>query len=129
MTSLWDVEPVTSELCGSVRLGHVDENQERVPVHVHVMATKVERDKELEDERMLWIRRGEITEQAARGRPDHSNRIRTHSRMRESEAESRTHRSVTISSTAPNFDAWPRYLAACPSTASKSWEMQYATVE
>ena len=52
----------------------MDEIQERVPVHVHVMAAKVERNKKLEDERMLWIRRGEITEQATRGCPDHTSR-------------------------------------------------------
>lgn len=45
-----------------MRPRRVDGNQKRVPVHVHVMATEVEGDKELEDERMLWIRRGEITE-------------------------------------------------------------------
>ena len=69
MTSLCDVEPVTRELSGRVRPKRIHDNQGRVPVHVHVMAAKVERDKELEDERMLWICRGEITEQAARGCP------------------------------------------------------------
>lgn len=62
MTSLWDVEPVTSELSGEVRPKYLGDNRGYIPVHVHVMAAKVERDEELEDERMLWIRRGEITE-------------------------------------------------------------------
>ena len=33
-----------------------------VPIHVHIVAAKVEGDKELEDEGMLWVRRREITE-------------------------------------------------------------------
>lgn len=40
-----------------------------VPVHVHIMAAKVERDKELEDERVVRVRRREITKQTTCRRP------------------------------------------------------------
>ena len=41
-----------------------------VPVHVHIMAAEIEGDKELEDERILWIDRREIAEQTTRRRPN-----------------------------------------------------------
>jgi hypothetical protein len=52
-----------------VRPKRTHDNRGLVPVHVHIMAAKVERDQELEDECMLWICRGEIAEEATRGCP------------------------------------------------------------
>jgi hypothetical protein len=43
--------------------------------------------------------------------------------------ERQTHRSVTISKIAPNLLLCPNALAAIPSTASRSAETQYATVQ
>ena len=40
-----------------------------------------------------------------------------------------TYRSVTMSKTAPNLDAWPNARAACPSSASRRQDMQYASVQ
>lgn len=34
---------------------HTEDSRKRVPVHVHVVTAEVERDKELENKRILWI--------------------------------------------------------------------------
>lgn len=52
-----------------MRPRYTGDSRKLVPVHVHVVTAEVERYKELEDKRILWIRRREITQQAACGRP------------------------------------------------------------
>ena len=47
---------------GWVRLVHAGDDWEKVPVHVHIVAAKVKRDEELEDERIFRIDRRKIAE-------------------------------------------------------------------
>ena len=41
---------------------HAGDDWEKVPVHVHIVAAKVKRDEELEDERIFRIDRRKIAE-------------------------------------------------------------------
>ena len=61
LTILWLLEPVTSELLdGNNQMVEFAARMYDIPVHVHVMTAEIERNQELEDERIVGIRRRQI---------------------------------------------------------------------
>lgn len=72
-----------------------------IPIHMHIMTTEVQRDKELEGYGIFGIGQRQIAQQ---------RRCRAPSRVLVSGAQSMngrgTHLSVTMSSTAPNLEVW-----------------------
>ena len=57
------------------------------------------------------------------------NYVFTFNDIAKGELDKGSHRFVTISSTAPNFEVWPRARAAWPSKASSKHEIQYVIVQ
>lgn len=55
-TSLWLFAPVARELKNTEH-GRTGDQMRPIPVHVHVVTTEIERDKELEERRIGGIRR------------------------------------------------------------------------
>ena len=88
---------------------------------MHVVAAEVEGDKELECKSPLGICGCKIAQQARCCTSVTQDERRHQAVEREDKS---THRSVTMSNTAPNFDDCPKALAACPSNASSKHEIQ-----
>lgn len=111
------------------RLGGALENDSRV--HVHVVGGEVQSNEELEQQGPSRVCDGQESLQT-RGRAStyqYSIQITVKAKGRSGRDHDMTYLSVTMSSTAPNFEVWFNALAACPSTASRIHETKYSTVQ